>query len=736
MSNELMESKSKTEINVISKEEFEDHVERVAYLLWQTLSKSFGPYGSNTIIHRHPYSHITKDGFTIAKSLSFNVADTFTNQAISMMITDICGRMNTAVGDGTTTAIVSTYNIYKAYINIRESFLKTGFLPRDILYRSEYLKDKIREALKRMAIRIDMPSATTKGIDLYNSDTKSTTVDNIRKIVAVSSNGDETITNTITSLYEKFGYPMITCEKSVDGEERVHEVEGFRLPLNITDQMYVNSDDGLMRLQESDVLVFTCKITSDIFDHIIHPTLLLSQTCGRSLLVAAPSYDEVLLDRTIAPMLRNEYSKYKSISLVLCVYKATNAFQRKTISDFAMLCRTTPIDRPLASEIIQTTAQFGVQNSDKIPFYGILNTRREWLKDVSYPFIAVAENKMGVGTHDENDEKVYTLLEERGAYIPGGETDNKLYFNLGYCKDLELGLDKPSIIHKFFYDEDEYILHLQEAKKEMEATEAKYKRLGTFNTETTKMRQRYYALQLQITLIEVGGDSELSIGMRQDVYDDAIKAAASAYRYGMVQGCNVNTIQAINQVIYDTQLKQDEMDPSQYELDLLLLGIIKNGFVNTYRTVLNNWIPDVTIWDMNECVGPDWEPDDTLYEMIKKAYSNLFKRWCKKDIEDYFTEEQFKEYLLATIRTKYMFDPEFNNSDYKKGKYVLTFFDLIIKASEITGTVFDLTTKTFSNEIVNSLQTDDEILNATIDLLTLLMSGNQMVVTQRLSFEE
>ena len=719
---------NKTEINVISKEEFEDHVERVAYLLWETLSKSFGPYGSNTIIHRHPYSHITKDGFTIAKSLSFNVKDTFTNQAIATMFTDICGRMNTTVGDGTTTAIVATYNIYKAYVEVRSSLLDRGFLPRDLLYRSEYLKDQIRSALKEMAVRIDVP--------MEGKTTEESIVENIRKVVSVSSNGDESITNTITSLYQKFGYPLITCEKSIDGEERVHEVEGFRLPLNITDQMYVNSDDGLMRLEEADVLVFTCKITNDIYEHIIRPTLLLSQTCGRKLLIAAPSYDEVLLDRTVAPMLRNEYSKYKSISLVLCSYKATNAFQRKTISDFAMLCRTTPIDRPLASEIIQTTTDFGVDGNGKVPYYGILNTRREWLPEISYPFIDVSGGKVGIANHDADDEKMYALLVDRGAYIPGGETDHKLYFNLGYCKDLELGLNKPSIIHKFFYDEDEYQLHVQEAKKEMESTEAKYKRLGTFNTETTRMRQRYYALQLQIALIEVGGDSDLSIGMRQDIYDDAIKAAASAYRYGIIQGCNVSTIQAINRVIYEMQLT--ETDPTkvdQHDLDLILLGIIKNGFVNTYRTVLSNWMADIPIWDMNETVDQNWEPDDTLYEMLRQAYVNLFKRWCKKELNDYFTEEEFRSILLATVRTKYLFDPLFPRK-YEKGKYVLTFFDLLIKASELTGMVFDLTTKEFNDTIVNSLQTDDEILNATIDLLTLLMSGNQMVVTQRLSFEE
>ena len=70
-----MEKKSFLEkdpmINVISKEEFEERVQKVFHLLWETLSKSFGPYGAPTLIYKYPYSHVTKDGYTIMKNLSF-----------------------------------------------------------------------------------------------------------------------------------------------------------------------------------------------------------------------------------------------------------------------------------------------------------------------------------------------------------------------------------------------------------------------------------------------------------------------------------------------------------------------------------------------------------------------------------------------------------------------------------------------------------------------------------------
>ena len=79
-------------INVITKADFEERVQKVFHLLWQTLSKSFGPYGAPTIIYNHPYQHVTKDGFTIQKSLEFDKSENYLDQIIADMAKNICGR--------------------------------------------------------------------------------------------------------------------------------------------------------------------------------------------------------------------------------------------------------------------------------------------------------------------------------------------------------------------------------------------------------------------------------------------------------------------------------------------------------------------------------------------------------------------------------------------------------------------------------------------------------------------
>lgn len=708
------------QMNVISKEEFEKHVTDVLETLWEILSKSYGPYGSNTIIFKYPFSHITKDGFTIANSLSANVAKTYINQAITTMAVDICGRMNVAVGDGTTSAIVCTNSLYQNYIKYRDVFEKYNFVPRDILRQFDRVKSLIRKELQTFATPINNPE---------NSDWE--VAEKIRKVVDISANGDKTIVDAITDQYQQFRYPSIICEKSSDGKEVIDIIHGYRLNLRLTDRLYANRDDGTMRLEDADVLVFTCKVTDDIFTGIIEPILILSKACGRHLLICAPSYDEVLIKRKIVPIVQKDFMDTKDSALVLCTYKAMNEYHRQMITDFAMLCHTITIDRAMAGAIITNTAKGFRSDGEKPAFLSIVNTRRKWLDtcDVSYPII---EHN---GTVKVSKASLAYISDETGL-VPGeGEIfeNNHLAFDLGYCKNLELGME-VSIIHSFFYNENQYQIALADAELSLHEVEEKYKKLGTFNTETTYAQMRYFALKMELTSIKVGGDSELSIGMRKDVYDDAIRAASSAYKFGIINGCNLDTIRAITnlQKKYDlVECCVDGVDPD-IRLTRLLLTTIRLGFVDTYRTVLSNWIPDVIIADATS-------EDSDIIPDVTKAMEDFAREKCNTDLHTLlfgsinFTEdvdlpsnEDHIEFLIDNIYAA-------RRALGIKGQ--ISVFDIIIQHSIQTGLVFDVVDKKFSYDIVNSLQTDDEILNAVIDLMSLLISGNQMVVTQKTTFD-
>lgn len=726
-------------LNVISKEEFERHTKEVFAALGKTLAKSFGPYGAPTIIYKHPFSHVTKDGFTIAMSLSTNVAKSYTNQAVANMATDICGRMNNAVGDGTTTAIVATNNIYQSYMEKRDWFESNGVLPRNILTEFIQAKKNIREELEKHAVPIH----------LEGDEDDEKMVNAIRKVVSISSNEDEQITETLTNLYKEFGYPSITCEKSVDGIEHVEIVNGYRLPLFITDEMYINADDQTMRLVEADVLVFTCKVTDSLYDNIIAPALINAKYLGHHLLLCCPSIDEVLLDRVIAPMLRAEYKQTKDVSLVICCYKAASSYQRKTIDDFAMLCHTTPIDRALATAMIRATSVQETGTDPKYSMVELLKFYRPWAP-TTYPQINTNGKTVQLVSHlgkvedkasIETELKKIAELRDMGILVPGvpvrdgAVVDEALILDVGYCRDLELG-KKTSIIHTFFYDKDAYNLHYREATNQLKEIEAKYKKLATFNTETTKAQERLFSLGLKLAHIEVGGDTEMAIGMRKDVYDDAIKAASSAYKYGIINGCNVSTIIAIESLLSELRLR-DEDDTSQDVYERVLL-LIQDGFIETYKTVLRNWIPEDQMF-LEGYYDADTIPGDEVYfyqrveEKLQKYTKQKLHTIMQCNASDAL--EQFTSVFLSMVnraaRRSYMFDTVGSKSTSMR----FSLYDFLIEWSIQHNVVFDVVQKKFSSDIVNSFQTDDEILTATTDLISLLISGNQMIVTQRNSFE-
>ena len=133
-------------------------------------------------------------------------------------------------------------------------------------------------------------------------------------------------------------------------------------------------------------------------------------------------------------------------------------------------------------------------------------------------------------------------------------------------------------------------------------------------------------------------------------------------------------------------------------VDYILLKILYGGFYDVYKTVLINS-------DGDDKVIKDIEEFKSTYN----SYCNNTKAFDELD------SDSIEKILDMTL------------DDF-------SFYDIIIHYSICTHQVFDVSTKKFTNRVINSSQTDEEILKATIDLISLLITGNQMVVTQRHNF--
>ena len=655
--------KKEPAINVISKEDFEIRVEKVFKLLWKTLAKSFGPYGAPTLICNYPYRHMTKDGYTIMKNVSFDASETKVDQAISDMAQEICGRLNYSVGDGTTSAIIATNSIYQKYRNNKDKLNDKFILPRDIINKYEVIKNKIIDELSKFA----KPIQTDDREELYN---------NIRNVVYISSNANELITDYIADLYRELGAPAISCIKAPDGVTKKKLINGYRYGLSLADRLYINSDEKTMELSEADIIIFGTKVSESTYKKLLKPLSFESKMRGRHLIVCAPTYDEIALNTVIAPELNVEYRKDHDVNMVLTRYSAVSAHARKVINDFSILMNTDVIDRAKEKYIIdKLDSGVHINQLIKIDSRHINGTKCIGVKDASAVTYIYGEDML------TDYSPIETLYEE---------DENALH--LGYTRTCSLGLSYSQFMD-LVYDEKRYNVALEEAKDLLEEAERKYQKLGTFNVEVNQCQERLYALNLKMGIIEVGADSEVSQGMLKDAVDDAVKAAESAYKYGTILGCNTNLLMSISTIV--NSLDND--------VDKLLVNILYNGFKDVYKTVLSNAFPDV-IFDT-----------DTIN--IEKD----IKKFVDERIGNF--DEIFNNYEIINDVIKTCDNGE-----------VLSFHDFIVEYSIKENKVFDISKFRFSDTVINSLQTDREILTATIDLISLLIVGNQMVVTQRNNF--
>lgn len=655
--------KDAPQLNAIGKEELSNRVAEVFQILGNALAKSFGPYGAATIISDYPRYHITKDGFTIMKNLEFNAVKQHGDQVIADLAASICGRLNYTVGDGTTTAMVSTNSIYQAYMKNKDFFTSKMVLPRDVIKVFNNIKNELIEMIQDAATPIKNLDADTLG-------------DIIRDIVYVSSNADDEITDIISDLYKKFKYPAIISEIAKDGVTKVEIVEGYKSGVVLLDKLFANNDNGTMELTNSDVIIFDHRITQDVFDKIILPLNALCESLGRHLLVIAPDYDSTAMLK-IGTLIKREYDKKNDSNLVLLVSPAKHSHDKMKLTDLAMLLNTQVITRAVTELLLSKI-------DDVVAAPNLIDVNQRKIPDIK--IVAIVDDNPSVVMTKYNPDVTYTypisLIEEHAI-------------RAGFVDFVTLGMNH-SVFRGFHFDENLYKKFVADAEQSLVEAEEKYKVLGTFNLEVNLCQTRVYLLGLKLGIIYVGGNGEMSQKMIKDAVDDAVKASVSAYNYGVISGCNVTTLQMIEKL----RKKYESMNPVD-NVYLTLICILEHGFRNVYNTVLSNAFEE-----------PIRYSEDNV-EIIISSLQSMFPD-TTVDID-----------LLVDV-INYLIDKNVDGYIYLN--------DIIIEYSVKVGKAFDLSTKQFSGHVINSSETDMEVLKATIELMQLLITGNQMVLTMRSNF--
>lgn len=322
--------------NVISNEDYKKRVEAVFDDVANILKNTLGPYGGETIIEKGGDVAFSKDGHQVLKRVSYEDP---TQSTILALLFKIASQVNVKAGDGTTTASVGAYQLYKAISGvIKDSKLR----PKDLVDTINRVVNEICDEIQTNATQIDREG------DL----------EEIYKLAMVSTNGEHEISKMLQTIYQETGNPVIEYNLSKSIKSSCEIINGYKMRfMKYIDRIFMNNDNGNCELKKPIVLMFNHKLEQAYYDKIIRVGMNEAIQKGTRLVVIAPFYDSFLLNK-ISTDLNAEYRATGSTRTVYVRASLMNNHYQDLYCDFAALLGCIVVDEQTAYDACNSEDEF------------------------------------------------------------------------------------------------------------------------------------------------------------------------------------------------------------------------------------------------------------------------------------------------------------------------------------------------------------------------------------------
>lgn len=595
-----------TGMNVVTKEEYTELAKFVFNQIVNVLSKSYGPYGSMSLINRASMRFSTKDGWRILMHTTFDHNVYY--QAIHRMIFEICEQMNDTVGDGTTTVILMANRIYEELIKTLPKIDDMDLPPREVSRAFDRIVKNVTEELKKRS--------------------RPFSKEYIRPIALISTNNDTQITDCICELYDRKPNADIQIMESNKIGVSVEGIDGLKIPVMLLDRMYINNTiDKCCDVDDAVFMVFNHKIGENHIRKMVLPMESVARMKGKRLVVIAPAYEESMLLGLWRKKAADEFRETKTTTTILCHYRST-VLGSAGADDLAILLDTDPIDGRLVDEICKGNLKAGTVNEGT----------RFMLKNM----------------------------------------ENSVSLMLGHCEKAKLGWEIPS-----FFTGLHPVPNMLDAQ--MNAVKAEIQSLEDTMTVTEKatsmklstLRKRLSRLEMKMSVIYYGSDSTFEKEMLHDTIQDGVRALESARDNGIIRGSQYDLLDACKEVLSNTDSKLDQM-------------LIQNIITGIQAMLMKDLYGKSKAFSLADEImhRTDDEPTDTF----TGDYGDRFDRACE------FLKEK--------------------NNPFEK-------------SIQFPGAPLDLVTMEPDPNLITSTETDVCALKATIELLKVLIAGNQLLMVDQ-----
>lgn len=246
--------------------------------LSDTVKVTMGPKGRNVLIQKsYGAPAITKDGVSVAKEIE--LSDPIANMG-AQLVKEVASKTADAAGDGTTTATVLAYSIYKE--GLRN--ITAGANPIEVKRGMDKASQAIIEELKKSSKKVGGKS-------------------DIAQVATISANSDENIGSLIAEAMEKVGKDgVITVEEAKGINDELSVVEGMQFDRGYLSAYFVTNTDKMTAQLENAYVLLTDKKISNMKE--ILPLLEATMQSGKPLLIIAEDIEGEALTTLVVNKLR------------------------------------------------------------------------------------------------------------------------------------------------------------------------------------------------------------------------------------------------------------------------------------------------------------------------------------------------------------------------------------------------------------------------------------------------
>ncbi len=236
------------------------------------------PRGRNVLIQKsYGAPSITKDGVSVAKEIELSCP--VANMG-AQLVKEVASKTADAAGDGTTTATVLAYSIFKEGLRNITAGANPIEVKRGMDKAAEAITNELKKASKKVGGK-----------------------EEITQVATISANSDHNIGKLIADAMEKVGKDgVITVEEAKGIEDELDVVEGMQFDRGYLSPYFVTNAEKMTAQLDNAYILLTDKKISSMKD--ILPLLEKTMKEGKPLLIIAEDIEGEALTTLVVNKLR------------------------------------------------------------------------------------------------------------------------------------------------------------------------------------------------------------------------------------------------------------------------------------------------------------------------------------------------------------------------------------------------------------------------------------------------